>query len=35
VLAALAGVRPAGGGEAGGTVHRHPASAPQQREASL
>jgi ATP-binding cassette subfamily C protein LapB len=35
VLAALSGVRPAGGGEAGGTVHRHPASAPQQREASL
>jgi len=38
VLAALSGVRPAGGaapGETGGTVHRHPASAPQQREPSL
>ena len=37
VLAALAGVRPgaAAAGDAPSNLHRHPASAPQQREASL
>ena len=35
VLAALSGAKPAPGADSGGTVHRHPASQPQQREPSL